>query len=193
MKKGLFVILFISICIFMSFAEDQNLVIINSGKEFSKDVKGAKLISFYITFDKTKMWNDELDVDKYLADRKNKGKNAKEDKEKMIAKFYKTFGDRAKLFGKKWGMNRVENIADVKDGYIVVLNYDKIIPIPGIGSKGFASFVIYSSKDIKKELIKGEIKAISLAKSFADFVPENQFSEMAQRFVMEFINYLNEK
>jgi hypothetical protein len=168
---------------------ENNITTITSGKENHKSIIDAKQVYVYVTFNNTMLWKEGQTIDDFLMGRKNRGDKAKEDKEKMIAKFYKKMDGNLKL-GFKWKLKRVEKPEEVKDGYIIYFNYDKCFPIVGVGAQGYGSIKVFKSDDQTKPVLEGEIKSFSMAKSFADFDPTYQFSEVGQRFAKELVKFL---
>ena len=80
----------------------------------------------------------------------------------MKENMYKNFAQPVKFKGKKWGMKMINNISEAKDGYVIHINVDRVIPAPMAGLTGRYTIKGYKAGS-KNALFSADMKITQIS------------------------------
>lgn len=163
------------------------IIVQQSSENLSSILGSANPVYIYFTFNNTTIWDKP--VEQYLKERKNRGKNAEEDKEKMMKDFKNTFDSWIKNPGSKWGMIRIDDLSEAKKGYILKINYDKLVSAPMAGATGHATLEMYPVVNPKDTVFIGKMKALVVAWTWANITPVDQFGKMGRAYAPVIVDF----
>jgi len=179
MKKIILSFLLLLLTLFTIYSE----IKIIKGSNNKKKLKDAKPIYIFLTFNKTKIYDSS--IDKYIAEIKKEGFNLSK---KKIINDYKDKIDKAcQRRGKKWNMKLIHSKSKAKKGYLIIMNYDKLVPVPAVGYNGQATVYIYKTNNLDKPLIIFKINTFTI---WGFWFPRYSFSENGVNFMDELLAFL---
>ncbi|HPO49457.1 MAG TPA: hypothetical protein PLO89_03945 [Spirochaetota bacterium] len=184
MKKIFLFSIFVFLLVFAANAKKGPDEIIKNVKE-SVDYSifaNMNKINVYVTFNETKFWGKSFD--EWVEEQREKGK--KSIRQELISGFFNKFDKDIKK-GKKWGIERIENLDEAKEGYLFVINVDSILPVTGVGTKSDVTITVTQVGD-PTVILSGNMECFQ--PSIGIPVPILSFKEAGNRILDKLLAFL---
>lgn len=182
--KKLFIQLFLITFIMTSI---QAKIIMKSGENNKTLLKGAKPVYVYLTFNGTIIY--DVSINQYIKELKEEKMDVyKLTKEFLINDFKGKTKKYSERRGKKWEMKVIENLGSVKKGFLITLNFDKLIPIPTQGFRSEGTVNIFKASNLKSPIISYKIESFVFDMTW---IPRYSFGNSGPELMEEVIMFLN--
>ncbi|MBN2479589.1 MAG: hypothetical protein JXA94_05115 [Parachlamydiales bacterium] len=177
-------ILVLTILIFISFLLHSKVKYLSGEKNLSK-LKDANPVSVLLTFKGTLIY--DVSIDQYIKELNEEDMNAFDiTRKELISDYYDEVESTIGSAGRKWNMKLVYKMSDAKKGFLIILNYDKCVPIPAVGVNGEATARIYRASNLKAPLMTIEIDVFNMI----SWLVVNNFHKNGRFFIKELISVL---